>query len=233
MRVGIVIGGLLFLGKTAWNFWNSSPLLRVAAVEFQGDVPAALAASPGVRAGENIVLIKGRKIALSVLDRFPELEAVRVRRRWDRSVVFDCRRRVPIAMLKMEGVFRGIDRAGIVFPIAAETEAVRVPEVVTREGKSALVGIAGFLSILSVEAPELYSLISRLETDKIPTLRLELLDGTQVHWGPPSAETAGVKARRLMRFRTEYEPRRPSAAVRFVTDDRLVMSADWKKVGDR
>jgi hypothetical protein len=83
------------------------------------------------------------------------------------------------------------------------------------------------LAAWSSKQPTFSSQITECETDTIHRLQVKLADGTVIDWGALDPRVLSLRTQRVMRVLENYHPAKTPATLRFVTDDRLVMDANW------
>jgi hypothetical protein len=175
----ILLGGVgaaaVFGGRASMKFWRTSPLVRATAVQFSDDVPAGLAEFLALHVGDNVFQIHPARMEQEALLKFPELESLSTRRTLDRRILVRGKFRKPVFRIQPSPNPMGVDEQGILFPIKT---ANRVPDSVPVLAGAGITDRASwilFAKELEQKLPEFYSLVKRVETDKIHGNIVELI----------------------------------------------------------
>lgn len=225
---GIAAGALW--GSVAFaNVWKTSETLRVREIVFSGDLPDRLRASFPVKPNDHLLKISTAEIELNTLIKFPELEKFSVGRGLNRTLTVKGKYRTPVAMTHAQGEERAMDHSGTLFRLP-ETMHPQKPlpwvETASIENRKLLLS---YLSTWEEDAPDFYSLVKKIETDRMRELYVELSDGVLINWGPMEESDILNKADKIIRFREMFQPVKTPANLMFVTSDRIVMDKNWQK----
>ncbi len=225
-RLAIVAAALVWGGGMAWHGWQDAEFLRVQGIRYEGDIPQRLPASIPIREGVGLFSFNANKLEGEAVRRFIELQDVSIGRGLDRTVVVRGRYRAPVAMLAA-GVPTGIDAFGVAFPIPRGRAAAPGLPVIDAPAKERANAVA-CLGLWERKLPAFFSVVKKLECDRMRSFQIELSDGVVVDWG--TLETAGAveKAKKILRVMTSFSPAKAPARLRFVTEDRIVMDSAWK-----
>jgi cell division septal protein FtsQ len=227
-RVAVVGGAVAWAGVAGMRYWKTSSSLRVKSIVFAGDVPAALRASFPVKPNENLFLIHPRVLEKDALQKFPELRTLSVRRALNRDVIVTGAYRVPVARSRANGRDLGVDANGELFPLSGITPAPDLPtiEAPYLADRQALVRC---LDAWKKHAPKFNSLVKKLETDRMGKLSVEMTDDVLIDWDELELDHVVDRAEKILKLRAMFEPKKFPATLKFVTDDRIVLSANWAK----
>lgn len=227
--VGVWVKGALFVGSAvalAWGthwVWKKTALLTISGVRLDGPALPGWAEGPPVKTGQPLFSFSVDRVERRLLERYPQLETVRVRRDWDRSVKFQFVFRRPLARVQSGGTWSGIDRGGTVFPL--ENRGTDLPVLVLPGTKSAAAPALAFLAALR-EAKESWTDSLHKITMSSDGEAVLLLSGeVPVHWGEAVSDVSLVaqKARRLQRVLNAPECLGGIEYARFVDDRRVVI----------
>ena len=143
--------------------------------------------------------------------------------------------RDPISLITKNGITYGVDLDGIVFPIHDYNQPENpLPFFVGFKKDSPLFQRwAHSLSVLKNEFPEFYSQINRLETDTILTVNVVLNNGVIVDWTGMKPTRIADQTKNVLRIFDHYRPTGSPATMRFVTEDRIVINRNWKKIKEK
>lgn len=117
--------------------------LKVADIEVSGTTryeASDIIATSGIESGDNLFAINKFEVAERILDEYPYIEQIKIRRRLPDTFTFEIVERVPSAYIEGEGSRWLIDNNAYIVELLAKDAAVKVPkitgcEVVTpREG---------------------------------------------------------------------------------------------------
>lgn len=226
----VVMSGLGFLGVSGWNFWHKSPALHIARVQFEEDVPPLLRESFPFNEGDNIVLANCGKLEMLYQKQFPELETISVSRGFNRTITVRGVYRKPIAYCERDGSRIGFGRDGVQFPLKAHNTPDSEPILMTGNMSMAqLQSVVTTLADLQTEFPRFYPLIKRLETDKMGTLQMVLVDGVVIEWYDEWRSQVVDKMKNILMVMDRYEPVKAPAMLRVVAKERIVIDANWRE----
>jgi len=226
-----VVGWLAILG---WKFWNSSPLLKVAEVQFNAEVPPGLKVRLDIRPGQNIFSFRTSKLEDIFLGKFPELEKLGISRTINREIRVFGTYRVPVAVIQSKKGLYGIEEGGTLFPIFSHnTPQFNLPVIKDINlSDPRLKSWAQALQKIKIKKPEFYSVIFRLETDKIHATKMTLRNEVVVWWGELKLENAEERVHNIESLMKRYRPKGSNATLTIITRDRIVMDKNWeKKIG--
>jgi cell division septal protein FtsQ len=227
-QIVVVLGALFVIVAGAARVWEKAKLFQVKAVSYAGDIPEKLPAILRLAPGQNIVTLKPSDLERLGLKAFPELDALRVTRRIDKTVAVSGRYRREVAVLERNGKPFGIDAGGVIFPIGPKNPAKEGRPVIVGNPGNDAADIAAALARLETRHPDFYLAIKEIKTDRILPVSLTLNDGVGVIWGRLAAEDVEEKMTNVMRVRQKFTPKKLPAVIRFVENDRLVVDANWK-----
>lgn len=228
-QVAVVMGLLGFTGVSVVRFWKNSSSIRVKTVVFQGDIPSLLRSSFPIKPEQNLILMQPSRLEKEWLKKLPELKSLSVRRSLDRRVSVSGKFREPFARLAGKPGEWGVDQSGRVFSV---DEWGSLPDDLPWVGAASnedLMNLLQGLSTWKMETPDFYSLVKKIETDKMHATTVELRDGVNVQWGELDQRAIVERTKKLLRLRELFEPRKTPAQLIFVTHDRIVMDANWKE----
>ena len=138
------------------------------------------------------------------------VESVEVHRAWPDRVGITVTERTAVAVVSREGVWRGLDRSGVLFRSYPERPA-GLPEV-TMTATTSVEALAEAGAVVAALPPDLRGRIGSLDVTSVDGIDLHLrADAATVRWG--SAEGSEDKARVLTALMREQ----PEAAVYDVT----------------
>ncbi len=226
-QLGIGTAVLIWASIFLVHFWNTSPTLRLNEIKFYGDIPENLPDSLSIKPGQNVFLLQISREEKKILREFPELRSISLWRTPFREIIVRGDFRIPVALSQKDGKTFGIDLAGFVFPIHKWNSPKETYPFITEFKRAQLPDLMRALTRLRKEAPDFYSLISRLETDTINSVNVELRDKIFVVWGPLEPEVLMIKAGRVLEVLNNFVPIKKPAVLRFVTENRVVIDANW------
>lgn len=225
-----VVGALFFWGWREGRYlWKDSTFLQVKSVRYEGDIPEKLRSSLGFSKVKNLLALSTGSLEKSALQEFPELESLNIRRSPTREVVVTGVYRRPLATLREQGPGAAIDGQGVIFSIAGrETQYGALPLMGTALAEDRKV-MADCLRRWKNQVPAFYSLVKEIETDKMHELRLRLDGDVSVRWGDAELGDILARANNVMKTLTNAQWKPGPASILFVTDERLVVEANWIK----
>lgn len=163
--LGILV---VMLGDRAWRYMIDDQRLMVEEIVVEG--AAALAA-------EEIVALAGirRRSPMLSLDLaaaagrvggHPRIAQVVVERRLPRKIVIRVRERVPIGLIQVAGVLKGIDAEGVVVPLIPAREEIKSPILTGAIGDTSQAIFREALAVIELLRPEILPLISEVRLDE-------------------------------------------------------------------
>jgi cell division septal protein FtsQ len=227
--VGFWVKGALFVGSAAglawgahWT-WEKTALLTVAGVRVDGPALPGWAEDPPVKAGQPLFSFSSGRVERRLLERYPQMESVRVRREWDRTVTLRFVLRRPLARVQSGGGWNGVDRAGAVFPL--ENGGADLPILGLPAADSAPGPAMAFWAALR-ETKELWTdSLHKITMSSDGEAVLFLTGEVPVYWGEVRTDPVLVaqKARRIQRVLSAPESMNGIEYARFVDDRRVVI----------
>ena len=188
---------LLLVGAVAGGVYAVyfSTLLDVEGVEVQGAeglVGEEVRTAAEVPDGEPLATVDLRAVEARVESLAPVLSAD-VSRKWPDQVLVRVEERVPVAVVRIGGVLRGMDRSGVLFE-EYRSAPPGLPQVEASAGvdTEALRESAAVVATLPREVTEQ---VAQVEVATVDLIRLRLRDGRLVVWG--SAAESELKAQVL------------------------------------
>ncbi len=223
------VGGALWGSVAFANVWKNSETLRVREIVFTGDLPDRLRASFPIKPNNHLLKLKTADIEKNTLAKYPELEKFSISRGLNRTITVKGKYRTPVAFTHAQGEERAMDRSGVLFRLPeSEKPEVPLPWVETASIENRKLFLS-YLSTWQKELPDFYSLVKKIETDRMRELVVELSDGVLINWGPVEEADILNKAEKILRFREMFHPVKTPANLLFVTSDRIVMDKNWQK----
>lgn len=140
---GFILSLLTFAVVVGAIITSVTVFLKVADIEVSGTTryeAADIIAASGIESGDNLFAINKFEVAEKILDEYPYIEQIKIRRRLPDTFTFEITERVPAAYIEGEGNRWLIDNNAYIVELLAKDAAVKVPkitgcEVVTpREG---------------------------------------------------------------------------------------------------
>lgn len=221
-----VLAGVLFFG---FRFVRDTQAMDVRDVIFEEPLPATVRENFPIRPKQNLLLLRPRTVERDLLKRYSELEDVSVSRTLRGAVKVSARYRRPIAFVAIAGNQQGIDRDGVVFPLSEAHSSVGALPTIKSANTSDRILLLKLLDHWKSDAPNFYSLVKNLETDRMHRLSVEMSDNVFIDWDEMDLQRAVIRAERVIKLRTLFAPKKVPARLKFVTDDRIVMDANWTK----
>jgi cell division septal protein FtsQ len=229
VSIGLVALAILgYGGKALWNFWHASSALRVASVQFRGDIPKALRASFPLKAGDHLFEIELDNIEENLTKNFPELETLAISRQFDRALRIEGKYKDPSALYEWDGKIFGIYRDGTLFPVRQENKpGEKCPLVTGKTDLSIRSMLVRALNAWENHTPEFSGLVKRLETDNIGAVRVVLEGGVVIHWGEMNEKEFLIHAENIVKILDRFTPTKSPAVLRLVSKNRIVMDSNW------
>lgn len=232
LKIGFSVAVLGWAGFFGWSFLKSNPYFRIQDVFFEGDIPPGLPQLMAIKTGDNIFKIKSGDKISAAMKEYPQLKSLKINRGIDRRVMVKGVYREPVALVETASGVRGLDEGGLVFSLTESKfpwhdlpfYSASGPEPIQQKSLN-------FLLEMKNSSADFYSRLKQIETDKMGMLRLTMKDETAVKWGEMDPSALRLRVTRLMKIFERFEPIKQPAALLFVTDDRIVMSANWKQKG--
>ena len=174
--------------------------LKVASIEVTGTAkydPAEIIEVSGIKTGDNMFLVNKFEVASKILEEYPYIEQIKIRRRLPDKFVFEITDRVPAAYIMSDGNTWLIDKNAYILEMLPQGAELKVPKVT---GAEMVTPHAGSLLILKNEdqlpvlcevltalcSTELVGDVSRVEIDKLYSLNLVYGDRFLVGLGDTS-----------------------------------------------
>ncbi len=110
--------------------------LKVADVEVTGTTrydPAEIVRVSGIKTGDNMFLINKFDVASKILEEYPYIEQIKIRRRLPDKFVFEVTDRIPAGYIVSEGNRWLIDKNAYIVEMLAEDAEIKVPKVTGAE----------------------------------------------------------------------------------------------------
>lgn len=213
--VGLASGGDSFLSR----------FVRRHTPQVTVEAPQALAGLPvfsELPAGRFWLWIPGSAIRFEkrVLQKYPGVRGVRFERRYGANrIVVRLEPREPLVIWNGAG----LDRDGVVFPVAPGTWA-QLPQA-DFSGTFSKAALGRWLAELA-PASALWERVARVSDDRRGQVQLTLKTGTLVLWGPPDPDGVPVKARTLARILDDAHEHLGGTALadlRFFDEGRIIV----------
>lgn len=225
-----VIGGGFWGVTSSIEFWETSSTLRVQEVIFSNDIPTRLRSNFPIKSNDHLLKLRPSTLEQEFLTKFPELKSLAIRRTLFRNVSVSGKLRIPVARIPSSGEGMALDINGFSFPLSDNsllTDHLPMIETPNVEDRRLLLT---FLARWKKDLPLFYSLIKKIETDRMREFIVELSDGVLIDWGPIDEADIMARAKRVMRLRELFKQTKNPAWLTFVTNDRLVMDRNWQKM---
>ncbi len=226
---GFWVKGLLFVSSAvgvAWGAhwaWEKTSFLTVTDVRVNGPVLPGWVEDPPIKKGQPLFGFSAGRVEQRLLERYPQLESVRVRREWDRAVALRLDPRRPVARIQSAGRWNALDQGGALFPL--EGDAPGLPILVLPDAEASPEPVLGFLAALRAAKESWTDGLHKITMSPDGEAVLLLAGDVPVFWGgvhaDPSLEIQ--KARRLQRVLSAPESVGGIAYARFVDDRRVVI----------
>ena len=185
-------------------------LIKSVMLNEQNDLSARIKTDLQPLLGRSLLFISTRKAELGLMERYPEISKVSLRRALPDRIRVSVSLRAPQALIRAPKNFKGIDREGKVFPLPkgfSRSNEV-LPELVLKSG-SAPGAPLGFLeswnkAVLKLDSPESWRL-SKVTVDEYGELSAEVSAGAEhasprtLNWGVPAPENFDEKFEHLVR----------------------------------
>lgn len=222
--LGAIMWGAVSVGQA----WKSSPTLRVKEIIFSGDIPERLRLSFPIKENSHLIDVNATEIEQNALAKYPELKDFSISRRLDRVISVKGEYRTAVAQTHGQGEPRAMDESGVLFraPDSVALETLPRIETASIENRKLLLS---YLQTWRKKTPEFYSLVKKIETDRMRELNVELSDGVSISWGPLDEADVVERAKKVLRLRELFQPVKTPASLLFVGGDRIVMDKNWKK----
>ncbi|MBK8575809.1 MAG: cell division protein FtsQ/DivIB [Elusimicrobia bacterium] len=223
------VKSVLFVGSAAglaWGahaLWEKTALLTVSGVRVEGLLLPGWGEDPPIKVGQPLFSFSAGRVERRLLERYPQLETVQVRREWDRVVRLRLVARRPVARIQSGGTWNALDREGAVFPLdVAERE---LPILVLPASDSPPGPALAFLSALQATKEFWTDGLHKITMSTDGEAVLLLSSGVPVYWGDATNEGSRVaqKARRLQRVLSAPESVGGILYARFIDDRRVVI----------
>lgn len=226
---GFWVKGLFFIASAvglAWGahwVWDETALLTITEVRVNGPVLPGWVEDPPVKKGQPLFSFSVGRVEQRLLERYPQLETVRVRREWDRAVSVQMVSRRPVLRIQSAGRWNALDQGGALFPL--DEDAPGLPILVLPDAEASPAGALAFLAALRAAKESWTDGLHKI-TMSIDGEAVLLLSGdVPVFWGgvhsDPLLEIQ--KARRLQRVLSAPESVGGIVYARFVDDRRVVI----------
>ncbi len=160
--------------------------LKVAEVEIVGETrydPAEIIEVSGIEMGDNMFLVNKFDVATRILEKYPYIEQIKIRRRLPDKFVFEITDRIPAAYIMSDGNRWLIDKNAYILEMLPETAEIKVPKVT---GAEMVTPHAGSVLVLKNEdqlpvlrevltalcGTELIGNVARVEIDKLYSINI-------------------------------------------------------------
>jgi cell division septal protein FtsQ len=227
--VGVWVKGAFFVGSAvgvAWGavwVWDKTSFLPISEVRVEGPVLPGWVEDPPVKKGQPLFSFSVGRVERRLLERYPQLESVRVRREWDRAVSLRLAFRRPVARVQSGGSWSGVDNTGAFFPL--EREAPGLPILVLPDPEASPESALTFLAALRAAKEPWTDGLHKITMSPDGEAVLFLSGDVPVFWGGVLSDPLLVaqKSRRLQRVLSAPESVGGIEYARFVEDRRVVI----------
>lgn len=197
-------------------------LIKSVTLNDQNDLSARIAADLKPLLGRSIFFISARKAESGILERYPEIFSISLRRTFPDSVRVALALRKPEALLRTPKNFQGIDRDGKTFPLPKNFSRSQEPlPELAMKGASSTEEPLKFLeswkkAVQNLEAPESWRL-SKIIVDEYGELSAEFSAGAThappgiLAWGRAEPEHFDEKFKRFIQVRRNLTERKIQA----------------------
>lgn len=200
LTFGVVVGAIIA---------SITVFLKVADIEVSGTTryeAADIIATSGIESGDNLFAINKFEVAEKILEEYPYIEQIKIRRRLPDTFTFEIVERVPTAYIEGEGNRWLIDNNAYIVELLSKDAAVKVPkitggEVVTpREGSELILKNEDQLTALkevltSLRKTEMTDKTVRVDIGKLYAINIVLGERFLVELG--DSQELGAKIRML------------------------------------
>lgn len=181
--------------------------LKVAEVEVIGETrydPAEIIEVSGIESGDNMFLVNKFDVATRILEKYPYIEQIKIRRRLPDKFVFEITDRIPAAYIMSDGNRWLIDKNAYILEMLSENAEIKVPKVT---GAEMVTPHAGSPLILKNEdrlpvlrevltalcGTELIGNVARVEIDKLYSINIVYGDRFLVGLGDTTELSRKIK----------------------------------------
>ena len=226
---GFWLKGFFFVASAvglAWGAhwaWEKTAILTVTEVRVRGPVLPGWVEDPPVKKGQPLFSFSAGRVEQRLLERYPQLQEVRVRREWDRSVSVRLALRRPVVRIQSAGRWNALDAAGALFPL--EEDLPGLPILVLPDAEASPAAALAFLSALRDAKESWTDRLHKITMSPDGEAVLLLSGDLPVFWGGviPDPLRVAQKARRLQRVLSAPESVGGIQYARFVDDRRVVI----------
>lgn len=207
----------------AHGVWEKTALLSISEVRAEAPLLAGWVEDPPVKKGQPLFGFSAGRVERRLLERYPQLKSVRVRRDWDRGVTVRWQFRQPVARVHGGGRWLALDGEGALFPL--EGEGAECPIFVFSDPGTPPQAALAFLALLRAAKESWTDGLHKITMSTDGEAVLLLAGEVPVFWGEavPDPALVAQKARRLQRVLSAPESVGGIQYARFVDDRRVVI----------
>lgn len=220
---GAFVGSAVVLAWGAHWAWAKTSLMAIAEVNVEGPSLPGWAEAPPIKPGQPLFSFSARRLEKRLLERYPQVEAVRVSRGLDRVVTVRLDLRKAVFRVPFGDRWKALDSQGVLFPL--ENPGTDLPVLVLPAGESPARTALAFLAALRAAKESWTDGLCKITMSSDGEVVLLLPGDVPVYWGEatPNPALVAAKARRLQRVLSAPEAAGGVVYARFVDDRRVVI----------
>ena len=197
---GFILSLLTFCVVIAAIVMSVTVFLKVATIEVSGLTkyePSDIIATSEISLGDNMFMVNKFEVANRILETYPYIEQIKIRRRLPDTFTFEITERTPAAYIECDGSLWLIDKKGYLLEAVSELGDLKIPKIsgamvlnpnagdeLVLENAEQLVPLKELLS--SIETSGMSDKIVRIEIEKLYAVNLVYGDRFMVNLGDTS-----------------------------------------------
>lgn len=129
---GVILSFLTFCVVVAAIVMSVTVFLKVATIEVRGLTkydPNEVIRTSQIENGDNMFMINKFEVANRILDAYPYIEQIKIRRRLPDTFTFEITERVPAGYVETEGSRWLVDKKGYLLEMLSDEDSVTVPKI--------------------------------------------------------------------------------------------------------
>lgn len=223
-KIAGFVGSAAAMAWGAHWAWGKVSVLSISAVRVEGPVLPGWVEDPPIKAGQPLFDFSAGRVEQRLVERYPQLAGVQIRRQWDRSVVVRLVFRRPVARIQWGGDWIALDSTGARFPLVGEGTGLPIVALSTAEAPAG--PAVAFLAALRAAKEPWTDGLRKITMSSDGEAVLLLSGDVPVYWGEvvPDPALVAQKARRLQRVLSAPESAGGIESARFVDDRRVVIT---------
>jgi cell division septal protein FtsQ len=228
-QIAFVVGVLIWGYSLTRHALRNSNYLKVQGIQFDENLPSQIKILVPIKPGDNVFSFNSGLIENSIMEKYPELKKISVRRTFSRTIVVEGKKCLFILRTARVNEVWGVDEEGVVFPFSETPGNLSdLPFFEANKINESKVQVK-WLMKMKENSPELFSRVALCRLGAGDELKIQLKNGVEIQWGTIDEKSLNERSQNILRLLESFVPVGEPATLKFITSDRIVMNNNWVK----